>query len=40
MESFTVLAGKLQFALYMNILSRGFRQMLFPTVAAYSALHV
>lgn len=40
MERFTVLAGKLQLALRTNVLSRGFRQMLFPTVATYSVLYI
>lgn len=40
MESFTDLAGKLQSVLCTNVLRRGFRQMLFPTVATYSVLYI
>lgn len=40
MASSTLLVGKLRFALCTNILSRGFRQMLFPTIATYSVLYI
>lgn len=37
---FTVLTEKIQFALCTDVLSRGFRQMLFPTVVTYSVLYI